>query len=105
MAKDSFKIRELVGNHPDDEKVVLNDLINKLIEVQIPLGKLEVHNYKDSVKDALKLLAEHEKLVVLLKRRLREEVREEVQKFHKNKTKPDRKMHPNSLENLNKPKK
>lgn len=97
----SVKIRELVSNHPDDDKIVLNDLINNLIKAQIPLGKLEVHNYKESITDALKLLGEHETLVSILKRRLREEVRPEVVKWHNDKPKPDRKMHPNSLKNLN----
>lgn len=97
---EDFKIRELVSKHPEDEKVVLGDLINNLIKLQIPLGKLEVHNYKDSILDAVKLLAEHEKLVYELKRRLREEVRPEVIKFHNEKPKTKRNMHKNSLNNL-----
>ena len=95
-----FKIRELVSNHPEDDKVVLNDLINNLIDLQVPLGKLEIYNYKDSVKDAIKIIMEHEKLVTLLKRRLREEVRPEVMEFHYGKKGPKKEMHPNSLGNL-----
>ena len=82
----------------------MGDLINNLIQLQIPLGKLEIHNYKDSIPEALKILAEQESLTALLKRRLREEVRPEVLKWHKEKPKVKRKMHPNSLKNLNKPK-
>lgn len=99
-----FKIRELVSKHPEDDKIVLSDLINNLIKLQIPLGKLEVHNYKDSIPEAIKILAEQEKLVSSLKRRLREEVRPEVLKFHHEKPKTKRKVHPNSLKNLNIPK-
>ena len=101
---DSFKIRELVNKHPDDKNIVLSDLINLLIKLQVPLGKLEVHNYKDAITDSIKGLAELERLTTLLKRRLREEVRPEVQKFHNERPKTKRKMHPNSLDNLNKPK-
>lgn len=97
---EDFKIRELVSKHPEDSKVVLSDLINNLIKLQIPLGKLEIHNYKDSIPEAIKILAEQDKLVSLLKRRLRDEVRPEVMKFHHDKPKVKRKMHENSLKNL-----
>ena len=96
-----FKIRELVSKHPEDKEVVLGDLIANLIKLQIPLGKLEVHNYKDSITDAIKIISEHESLVTLLKRRLRVEVRQEVLKFHNEKPKTKRKMHPNSMKNIN----
>jgi len=102
---DSYKIRELVDKHPEDKNVVLNDLISNLIKLQVPLGKLEIHNYKDAITDSLKLLSEHENLVKLLKRRLRNEVRVEVLKWHKEKPKKKINIHPNSLKNLNKPKK
>lgn len=101
MSDNYSKIRELVSKHPDDDKVVLNDLIANLIKAQVPLGKLEVHNYKDSIKEAHTLLIEHEKLVSALKHRLRNEVRPEVIAYHNNKPKVKRKMHPNSMKNLN----
>jgi len=101
---ENFKIRELVSKHPEDDKIVLGDLINNLIKLQVPLGKLEVHNYKDSIPEAIKILVEQERLTSSLKRRLREEVRPEVQKFHNEKPKTKRKVHPNSLKNLNKSK-
>jgi len=100
MSHNYSKIRELVSKHPEDEKVVLNDLIANLIKVQVPLGKLEVHNYKDSIKEANTLLIEQEKLVAALKHRLRNEVRPEVIAYHKTKPKVKRKMHPNSLKNI-----
>lgn len=95
------KIRELVKNHPDDENIVLGDLLNNLLELQIPLGKLEVHNYRDAVVEALKLIIEQEKLLAKLKYRLKNEVRVEVLTYHKIKPKVKRKIHPNSLKNLN----
>lgn len=98
---DNFKIRELVSNHPEDENIVLNDLINNLIQLQVPLGKLEIHQYKESVVEAIKILSQQEKLVQTLKRRLREEVRPEVQKWHREKPKVKKNIHPNSLKNLN----
>jgi len=99
---DSIKIRDLVSKHPEDDNVVLNDLIHVLIEAQVPLGKLEVHNYKDAVVDAIKKLSDVESLLKLLKRRLREEVRTEVLEFHNTRPKQKRNMNPKSLENLKK---
>jgi len=97
-----LKIRDLVSKHPDDEDlVVLNDLISSLIQLQIPLGKLEIHNYKEAITEAVKLITEHEKLVALLKHRLKNEVRKEVVSFHNDKPKVKRKIHPNSLKNIN----
>lgn len=97
---ENFKIRELVKNHPEDERIVLNDILKNIIRLQIPLGKLEVHNYKDSVIDAVRLITEHEKLMSRLKYRIKNEVRQEVFVYHREKKKPNRTVHPNSLANL-----
>lgn len=94
------KIRELVSKHPEDDIVVLNDLINNLIKLQVPLGKLEIYNYKECITESIRIISEHESLVKILKRRLREEVRPEVVKFHNEKPKRKIKIHPNSLKNL-----
>jgi len=102
MSDRIIKIRDLVNKHPDEDKlIVLNDLITNLIQLQVPLGKLEVHNYKESVTDAVKIITEHEKLVSALKYRLKNEVRQEVVIFHKRKPKEKKVMHPNSLKNIN----
>lgn len=95
------KIREIVSNHPEDEEITLQDLIRNLIDLQVPLGKLEVHNYKDSVVDAMKLVIQHEKLVAQLKYRIKNEIRPEVLAYHSRKPKVKREMHPNSLANMN----
>ena len=98
------KIREVVSNHPEDEEVCLQDLINNLIKLQIPLGKLEVHNYKDSVVDAMKLIISQEKLIAKLKYRIKNEIRPEVLAYHSRKPRVKKPMHPNSLANMNKKK-
>ena len=96
------KIRDLVSKHPTEEKIVLNDLINNLIKLQVPLGKLEIHNFKDSVTESIRLISTQEKLLKELKHRLRNEVRQEV--LHFNMKNPRKKLKPNlnSLANLQK---
>ncbi len=95
-----IKIRDLISNHPDDKRPVLNDLINSLVSLQAPLSKLEIYNYKESTKEAIKLLLEHEKLVSEFKYRLRNEVNVEVLEFLNNKPKRKGHKHPNSMKNL-----
>jgi len=94
------KIRHLVNKHPEDENIVLMDIMQNLIGLQMHLGKLEVFNYKDSVTESIKSLAEVELQIKKFKHRLREEVRPEVIAWHNNKPKQKRKMNPNSLKNL-----
>jgi len=93
------KIRDLVSRHPEDDKVVLNDIIQGCIKLQIPLGKLEVHNYKEAVVEAVKSISAVEKKLKLLKTHVRTTVRTEVLEYHNN-NKKGRKVHPNSLKNL-----
>ena len=80
------------------------DIVNELIDLQIPLGKLEVFNYKESVTEVVKGLSVVEEKVKLFKHRIRNEVRTEVLDWHNNKPKQKRNMNPKSLANLKKKK-
>ena len=95
-----IKIRDLISKHPEDDNIVLMDIIDSLIELQQPLGKLEVFNYKASVTEVIKGLTAVEDQVKALKHRMRNEVRPEVIKWHNEKPKIKRNMNPKSLKNL-----
>ncbi len=97
MDNNISKIRELLDNHPEDEKVVLQDLIDSLVGMTSNLAKLEIHNYKDSINSSISAVLKHEKLVKEFKYRLRNEVKPEVVIYHT--TKP-RKKHPGNIKNL-----
>jgi len=101
MSNNNPKIRDLVNRHPEDDKVVLSDIIQGCIELQVPLGKLEIHNYKDAVIEAVKMISAVEKNLKALKSHIRNDVRVEVLEYHNN-NKKGRKVHPNSLKNLKK---
>ena len=97
--KEVTKIRHLVYKHPDEKDiVVLNDLLEQLIAIQVPLGKNEVLSVESAMREAIKGLTEHEKLVSEFKHRLRTYILPDVIANKETRPKPSKK----SLENLKK---
>ena len=94
------KVRNLIDKHPDEKFIVLYDLIKNLMKAQEPLCKLEISDSKANLMASIKLIIEHERLVLDFKKRLRGEIKNDV--YNNLKDKPKRKghKHPNSMKNL-----